>query len=162
MLTPPQAKRKSRKGPDAEWSHAAQIFCEMLGQVCHPVLYSLDPEHYLEVPPIRPQPNSQAFVIQARHTSARLFYCKFPVAYLRNVAKHGAKYTAQVPVAHGVHLQHTKNYQLREPSSREDFFRLLCRLFSYLASGRSHVPFLWNHPLNPINTVLHFGFDGRY
>jgi len=44
-----QAKRKRAKGTEAEWRHAGQIFCEMLGQVCHPELYSLDPNEYLEV-----------------------------------------------------------------------------------------------------------------
>ena len=47
-------------------------------------------------------------------------------------------------------MQNAKN--LAPISSR--FFHLhqnLCRL--YLSSGKSHVPYLWNRPDNPINTV---------
>jgi hypothetical protein len=92
-------------------------------------------------------------VIFARHTTARLFYCRFPVSYLRNIAKHGAQYKHRVPEPQGVHLQRTQSYELRDPVSRAQFFRLLCRLIFYLSSGRSHVPFLWNHAHNAINTV---------
>jgi len=42
-------KRKRQKGIEAEWRHAGQIFCEMLGQVCHPELYSINPNESLEV-----------------------------------------------------------------------------------------------------------------
>jgi len=45
--------------------------------------------------------------------------------------------------------------------SRGEFFRLLSRLISYLSSGHSHVPYLWNRPDNPLNSVLHhdsYGF----
>ena len=95
-------------------------------------------------------------MINVRHTTARLFYCKFPVSYLRNIAKYGAKYRSQVPVAQGVHLQHTKNYQLRDPMQRGEFFRLVCKLIWYSSSGKSRMPFLWNHLENAINTVLAF------
>ena len=60
------------------------------------------------------------------------------------------------PIAQGVYLQHTKTYYLRDPLSRGDFFRLLARLISYLSSGKSHVPYLWNRDDNPINSVLSF------
>jgi hypothetical protein len=93
-------------------------------------------------------------VINVRHTTARLFYCKFPVSYLRNIAKYGAKYRSQVPSAQGVHLQYTKNYQLRDPMQLDEFFRLVCKLIWYSSSGKSHIPFLWNHPENPISTVF--------
>ena len=33
----------------ADWRHAGQIFCEMLGQICHPELYSISPDEHLEV-----------------------------------------------------------------------------------------------------------------
>jgi hypothetical protein len=44
-----QAKRKREKGIQADWRHAGQIFCEMLGQVCHPEIYALDQDEFLEV-----------------------------------------------------------------------------------------------------------------
>ena len=44
-----KAKRKRAKGIEAEWRHAGQIFCEMLGQVCHPELYFVEPDEFLEV-----------------------------------------------------------------------------------------------------------------
>ena len=97
---------------------------------------------------------TKTFVIHARHTTARIFYCKFPIPYLRNIAKHGAHYKTHVPSPQGVHLQHTKNYQLRDPALRGEFFRLLCRLISYLTTGNSHVPYLSNYAENALNTVL--------
>ena len=92
-------------------------------------------------------------MINVRHTTARLFYCKFPVSYLRNIAKYGAKYRSQVPSAQGVHLQHTKQYQLRDPTLRTEFFNIVCRLLMYITSGNSRLPYLWNYPENAINTV---------
>ena len=47
----PQAKRRREKGEQADWRHAGQIFSEMLGQLCHPELYSLPTTEYLEVLP---------------------------------------------------------------------------------------------------------------
>jgi hypothetical protein len=44
-----QAKRKREKGTQADWRHAGQIFCEMLGQLCHPEIYAMDPDEFLEV-----------------------------------------------------------------------------------------------------------------
>ena len=76
-----------------------------------------------------------------------------PVPYLRNVAKHGAKYRTAVPNPQGVQLQHTKSYSLVNPESRSAFFRLIARLIWYLSSGTSHVPYLWNREDNPINSV---------
>ena len=132
----------------------------MLGQICHPEIYSIAPDEFLEVIPAFPPFFSissylvQAFVIHARHTTVRLFYCKFPVTYLRNIAKHGARYKNNVPKPQGVYLQHTKTYYLSDPSSRRDFFRIIVRLIWYLSSGKSHVPYLWNREDNPINSVL--------
>jgi len=96
----------------------------------------------------------QTFVIHGRHSTVRLFYCKFPVSYLRNIAKHGEKYKQKVSQPQGVHLQRTKPYYLVDPVSRGAFFRVLARLISYLSSGESHVPFLWNREDNPINSVF--------
>jgi hypothetical protein len=127
----------------------------MLGQICYPEIYSLPPDSFLEVIPFLSY-LIQTFVIHARHTTVRLFYCKFPVTYLRNIAKHGAKYKNKVPNAQGVFLQHTKTYYLRDSLSRGDFFRVLARLISYLSSGKSRVPYLWKRDDNPINSVLSF------
>src|SRR5437667_1020759 len=44
-----QAKRKREKGTQADWRHAGQVFCEMLGQLCHPEIYAVDPDEFLEV-----------------------------------------------------------------------------------------------------------------
>jgi hypothetical protein len=72
---------------------------------------------------------------------------------LQHIAKHGVHYTTRVPHAQGVHLQHSQTHQLCDPVSRDQFFHLLCRLIFYLSSGRSHVPFPWNHAHNAINMV---------
>jgi len=76
------------------------------------------------------------------------------VSYLRNIAKHGERYKL-IPdfQPQGVELEFTKAYELRDPESRAGFFEILCRLITYLASGNSHVPFLWNYPENTINSV---------
>jgi hypothetical protein len=42
-------QKKRAKGIMAEWRHAGQIFCEMLGQICHPELYSINTTEYLDV-----------------------------------------------------------------------------------------------------------------
>ena len=96
----------------------------------------------------------QTFVIHARHSTVRLLYCKFPISYLRNIAKHGEKFKQKVPQPQGVYLQHNKLYYLVDPVSRGAFFRILARLISHLSSGESHVPFLWNREDNPINSVF--------
>jgi len=50
ILNSYQTKRKGDKGGPANWKHAGQIFCEMLGQVCHPEFYrAIEPSEYLEV-----------------------------------------------------------------------------------------------------------------
>ena len=95
----------------------------------------------------------QTFVIHARHTTARIFYCKFPIPYLRNIAKHGAHYKSRVINPQGVRLQHTKQYQLRDPMLRTEFFNIVCRLLMYITSGNARIPYLWNYPENAINTV---------
>ena len=49
-----QAKRrvaKSRRDPELLYRHAAQIFCEMLGQTCHPEFFTNSEMTYQEVPP---------------------------------------------------------------------------------------------------------------
>jgi hypothetical protein len=139
----------------AEWRHAGQVFCEMLGQICHPELYSISPDKQLEVHFCSLALNlmDQTFVIHSRHTTARIFYCKFPIPYLRNIVKHGAHYKSRVVNPQGVYLQHTKHYQLRDPALRLEFFNIVCRLLTYITSGDSHIPFLWNHPENAINVV---------
>jgi len=83
----------------------------------------------------------QAFVIHVRHTHAHIFYCQFQISYVRNIAKHGERYLEKVPDPQGVELQYTKGYELRDPERRRKFFEVLCRLVTYLSSGKSHVPY---------------------
>jgi len=146
-----QAKRKTAKN---DWSLAGQVFCEMLGQLSHPTIYSFDELESLDVPYLLSQFWLQAFVIHVRHTSARLFHCKFPVGYLRNIGKFGSDYRAKVEGSQGVCLNHTTRYELRDPTSRGKFFNQICKLITYLSKGESRVPFLWNQPLNPLHTVF--------
>jgi len=44
-----KTKRKRAKGVEAQWRHAGQVFCEMLGQVCHPEIYATSPAEFVEV-----------------------------------------------------------------------------------------------------------------
>jgi hypothetical protein len=49
-----QAKRKKHKtlsSLDTHYAHAAQIYCEMLGQICHSQFYENLHTIYQEVPP---------------------------------------------------------------------------------------------------------------
>jgi len=127
----------------------------MLGQVCHPQFYSLDPNEYLEVifPLDLPLTSVRRLLIHVRHSHVRLFYSQLPIAYLRNIAKHGERYRQSVPEPQGVELQHTKRYELSDPFLRQEFFKVLCRLVTYLSSGKSHVPLLWDIPENALHTV---------
>lgn len=133
------------------------IFSEMLGQICHPEIYSLHPDTFLEVTPRPFVLLSNLDICNSRAT----YHCSIILfvnsrSHLWNIAKHGARYKTNVPNTQGVFLQHTKTYYLRDPFSRGDFFRVLARLISYLSSGKSHVPYLWNRVDNPINSVLSF------
>ena len=85
-----------------------------------------------------------------------IFYCKFSISYLRNIAKYEVYYKSRVINPQGVHLQHTKDYQLRDPTLRTEFFKIICRLLTYITSGNSRISYLWNYPENAINTVLSF------
>ena len=70
----PQAKRRHEKGEQADWRHAGQIFSEMLGQLCHPELYSLPTTEYQEVlPPSLPLINAILGVCNSCSTYSHSF-----------------------------------------------------------------------------------------
>lgn len=119
-------------------NHAAQMFGEMLAQVCHPELFKTNLDGYQE-----------SFVIYCRHDKAALFYAKLPHKYLQWVAeeknKSQNKYRTIIP------LKRTRWYLMRFGDERAAFFELLAKLLWYLGSGKSHVGFCRNeHDSNPI------------
>ena len=92
--------------------------------------------------------------IGAWHTSTRLFYCKFPIIYLRNIVKHEAYYKTRVPSAQDVHLQYIWSYELYDSFLHNEFFRVIYCLIIYMTEGNFHVSYLWNHDGNSINMII--------
>ena len=77
-----QAKRKKHAKKDHEGTanrHAAQIFAEMLGQVCHPEFYEKLHNEYQEVSPI---PTSLTTGFCGSHSAFK------HILILRQIAKH--------------------------------------------------------------------------
>jgi hypothetical protein len=128
-------KRSKENDQDTANRHAAQIFAEMLGQVCHPEFY-----HELE------NEFQESFVVHIRHAKITLFYAKLPNQYLSRVSKYGAKYAALFPEK--VRLYQSRPFSMKKSPDQAAFYRLLTRLLWYLASGNSHVGYLYNCPQN--------------
>jgi hypothetical protein len=137
-------KRAKENDEDTANRHAAQIFAEMLGQVCHPKFY-----HQLE------NEYQESFVIHIRHAKITLFYAKLLNQYLSRVSEFGAKYAALFPDK--VRLYQSRPFLMKKPQDQAAFYRLLTRLLWYLASGNSHVGYLCNCPQNPfVATPVHY------
>ena len=80
-----KAKRKKhrvRKSEAVHQRHAAQIYTEMLGQVCHKGLYELNINGFQEVCSCCDFCSLQSFMIHARHAIFYIYYAKFPNGYL--------------------------------------------------------------------------------
>jgi len=139
-------RRRSRKrdDPDLAYDYAGQIFCEMLGQICHPEFYNNTESEYQE-----------AFIIHGSHSSIRIYYCKFPNSYLSEIAAHGMhNYLSHRTQVHTVTLQRTKKFHMLHTPERVELFRALAKLFYYLVSGRSHCGYLFNYNGNPIHKIV--------
>ena len=146
-----EAKRKSSKKMRSEKgremtiiNHPAQIFGEMLGQVCHKDLFTNNESRYQE-----------SFVLHARHDKFALFYSKLPHNYLRWVAteKDKERYPSSL---RKIQLFRSRFFLLRKPEDREAFVELIAKLLWYLCSGKSHVGFCRDYPGNPLrNWVMY-------
>jgi hypothetical protein len=135
-------KRTKENNEDTANRHAAQIFAEMLGQVCRPELYNLKNEY------------QESFVVHIRHAKITLFYAKLPNLYLSRISKHGAKYSAMFDDK--VQLYQSQPFFMKKAEDQAAFYRLLTRLLWYLASGNSHVGYLCNCRQNPFVAKLVF------
>jgi hypothetical protein len=120
-----------KNSEDTANRHAAQIYAEMLGQVCRPEFYNRLENDYQE-----------AFVGQIRHAKITLFYAKLPNSYLSRISQHGAKYAAKFPDK--VLLYQSQSYSMKKAEDQGGFYRLLTNLLWYLANGNSHVGYLCN------------------
>ena len=133
-----ETKRKKHKklsDKETHFRHAAQIYAEMLGQVCHSQYYDRPGTDYQE-----------SFVIHARHATCYLFYARFPNSYLRNISMYGASYAKSPSYSsYGkILLQQSEPYRMYQPLEQAKFFVLLAKLFNYMVSGKSHIGILCN------------------
>jgi len=133
--------------------HAAQIYAEMLGQVCHKELYK-DGEGFQEVifvDFILVTDGAQAFVLHVRHATFFIYWAVFPNRYLRDVAEHGSDYLKRVPppLQHRITIYQSSPFRMRKPRQQADFFRLYAKLLCYIVSGNSLVPYMDKSELNP-------------
>ena len=128
--------------------HAAQIYAEMLGQVCHRGLYDADRDGFQEASSHCDCCLSQSFVFHARHATFYIFYAKFPNTYLRDIVRHGADYKARVTTPVEVVIQQSRPFRMRKPKDNAEFFKLVSKLLYYLVSGQSRTGYLatgrWN------------------
>jgi hypothetical protein len=136
-------KRAKENDEDTANRHAAQIFAEMLGQVCRPTFFNQFNNEYQE-----------SFVIHIRHAKITLFYAKLPNLYLSRITQHGAKYATMFHDK--VQLSQSRPFLLKKAEDQAAFYHLLTRLLWYLASGDSHVGYLCNCPQNPFVAKLVF------
>jgi hypothetical protein len=128
--------------------HAAQIYAEMLGQVCHKGLYGPDIDGFQEVSSRCNPCLLQSFVLHARHATFYIFYAKFPNKYLRDIVLHGAEYKAHVTAPIKVIIQQSRPFRMRKPKDNAEFFKLLSKVLYYIVSGNGCIGYLaakdWN------------------
>lgn len=131
--------------------HAAQIYAEMLGQVCHRELYrNSGMFQEVESHPISRLTNcKQAFVLHARHATFYLYYAKFPNTYLRDIALYGSEYRQRVRTPEQIIIHQSRPFRMRFPKQQANFFRLFANVLCYLISGNSHVLYLAKDERNP-------------
>jgi len=132
---------------ETTYAHAAQICCEMLGQVCHSAFYNNANTEYEEVYNHSNFSNYKAFVLHIRHCTFYLYYARFPHSYLRQIARLGTRYMP--PTDSRIVLHQSREYKMKSPQDQAQFFRLLVQLLNYMTSGKSHIGYLCNNPGNP-------------
>lgn len=116
-------KHRLRKVKSVYQKHAARIYAEMLGQVCHRGLYDTDRDGFQEVNFHCNSCLSQSFVFHARHATFYIFYAKFPNTYLRDIVRHEAEYKTRVIMPIQVVIQQSRPFRMRKPPSSLDCFR---------------------------------------
>ena len=129
--------------------HAAQIYAEMLGQVCHKGLYEPNLEGFQEVKSRYNLYSPQSFVLHARHATFYIFYAKFTNTYLRDIAMYGEAYKTSVVPSQEVVIQKSKPFRMRYPEYQAEFFKLLSTVLYYMVSGYSNVGYLAGEEWNP-------------
>jgi hypothetical protein len=141
-------KHRLRKVESVYQRHAAQIYAEMLGQVCHRGLYDSDRDGFQEVASHCNSFLSQSFVLHARHATFYIFYAKFPNTYLRDIVRYGAGYKTRVTPPVEVIIQQSRPFRMRKPKDNAEFFKLVSKLLYYIISGQSRTGYLatgrWN------------------
>jgi hypothetical protein len=88
----------------------------------------------------------------------RLYYAEFPNAYLREIAEHSWDDLLNLKLRKQVTLYRSEKFHMLATQERVAFFRLMAHLFTYLASGKSHVGYLYNYLSNPIHKIVYSSF----
>ena len=160
-----QAKRKQHhKHKDEVRKHAAQLFYEMLGQVCQKIFYKSTQMRYQEVPLLLHvcMALTYAFVIHGSHDILFIYYAKLPSEYLEAIARYSGKFREHYTIKNI--LRRSQRFHTWDTNQRVKFFRLLARLLFYLASGKSHCAYLFNYDDNPFHSLIspysHFSLTG--
>lgn len=172
---------KKRADPNFKYWYAAQVFGEMLGQVCFHDFFMNPHMAYQEVPsPPIPFPS------HFPHTLPHILPCiskSDPTGfYYSHCAYYGLHLLLQIPqtvfsrnyeirrqiLRHAprgsgvVKLRRTKPFHMRKTSERIDLFHLIAQLWRYLVSGNSHVGYLYNYPENPIHKIVPPSLPSRF
>ena len=144
-----------RKSEAVHQRHAAQIYAEMLGQVCHKGLYEPNINGFQEVSSHCDVCSLQSFMIHARHATFYIFYAKFPNTYLRDIAMYGEEYKTRVPSPHKVTIEKSEPFRMRFPEHQARFFKLLSTVLYYLVSGYSNAGYLAADKWNPYYKAIY-------
>lgn len=99
----------------------------------------------------------QAFTLHCRHTTMVIYYAKLPNSYLKDIVHLGADYASKRPNVR-VELRRTRKFYMKKNEDCVELFGLFARLLTYLASGESHVGYLYNYEGNPIHEIVLFSF----
>jgi hypothetical protein len=73
-----------------------------------------------------------------------------PHSYLREISRYGRNYLQRSTTKQRIALRRTKKFHLQHTDERVELFQILAKLLWYLVSGRSHVGYLFNHPIHKI------------
>lgn len=137
-------KHRSRTMESVYQRHAAQIYAEILGQVCHKGLYGTNIGESQDINQYDDTCLRRSFIIHARHATFYFFYAEFRNAYLWNIVKYGTGYKSRVPKSdqHAVIIRQSRPFRMRKPKDNAEFFELISKLLYYIVNGQSRIGYL--------------------
>jgi hypothetical protein len=121
--------------------HAAQIYVEMLGLVCHRELNTSHPNGYQEVPYFVDSVDSRHLLFMR---DMLLFTFSTPIfqILISATSRYGAEYKQRVANPIKIAIRQPQSYGMRYPHQQAEFFRLLSRILYQMVSGYSNVGYL--------------------